>query len=906
MDFVRPVFNVSRVASTDPAAIHTLTDLIDFNAQSNPHHVFAMQEVCQNGKHIELVSVTFQKLKQAAMSWAHRIQGSLPCLSSSTSRRPVALFLESDINLFIHLAGSMLMHSPVLVLSIRLSPTAISHLIKSTSARAVVVSSRTEPIVAQALGELPIKCRTELQILHSVPFLELLNAESANGGLTIEKKPSCDTETAVILHSSGTTGLPKPIRLAHRYLLGYAACHRLLSDQCIGRPNVSTLPMYHGLGLLSPCISLATGKPSCFPSASLIPSSLSIPMLIEQAQAKSLITVPSILEEVKTDPRFLQSMAGLDFVAVGGGAIKSSLGDLLISARVNLLNHYGATEIGAIAPIFVPEEDYDWHYLRIRTDMGLEINEVGQDDNGSVLCQLTGYPFGWGCPFVIRDMLRLRPGSKHIEVAIVGRNDDLLVLSTGEKVLPNRLEATISEQNGIKSALMFGQDREEVGLLIEPESSLHNEAVEDLAENMKLDRHARVASRNMILVIPCNKSLPRSDKGSVMRQEAYGLLADEINLAYVPDNVLAHSLPPLETELEQLLSGLRKLVEKCLEDRQLSVKDWSNSVDWFEMGMDSLEATRLARCLNAIPNKKVFLPLTSNPVLPAFIYRNPSFDALSRALLSSTKRSATADSKQMLDLVSRYAVNVTGGQIVMLTGARGHLGAHLLKCLVGNSGVSRVICVSRSYQGKDLRKRQEESNGAHGIHLSDQAWTKVQFLSSDHLDQPFLGLRREEYEALRGAVTHIIHNAWPMDFQRTLESLEPQVQAVQRLVELAVDSHRQQGASTLPRLLFTSSIAVGSQYAGGRILPEAPIADPLSTADIGYARAKWVCEQILTEAVRTSPHPSFLPMIVRLGQLSGSTIAGSWNPHEHVPLMLRVSQLVGALPVLDGVSHVPL
>lgn len=390
-----------------------------------------------------------------------------------------------------------------------------------------------------------------------------------------------------------------------------------------------------------------------------------------------------------------------------------------------------------------------------------------------------------------------------------------------------------------------------------------------------------------------------------MRQEAYGLLADEINLAYVHNNVLAHSLLPLGTDPEQLLSGVRKLVEKCLEDRQLSVKDWSNSVNWFEMGMDSLEATRLARYLNDIPNKEAFPPLTRDPVRPAFIYQNPSFDALSRALLSWTEKSATADSKQMLELVSRYAANVTGGSTVVLTGARGHLGAHLLNCLVGNPRITRVICISRSHQGQDLRKCQERSNGAHGICLSDQAWTKIQFMSSNHLDQPFLGLRRAEYDSLRGAVTHIIHNAWPMDFQRTLESLEPQVQAVQRLVELAVDCCRQQGTSTLPRLLFTSSIAVGSQYAGGRILPEAPIADPLSTAGIGYARAKWVCEQILTEAVQANPQPAFLPMIIRLGQLSGSTISGGWNPNEHVPLILRVSQLVGALPALDGVSHGP-
>ena len=49
----------------------------------------------------------------------------------------------------------------------------------------------------------------------------------------------------IILHSSGTTGLPKPIYLTHRYLLGYAACHEFPEDKDMSGISVSTLPLYH-------------------------------------------------------------------------------------------------------------------------------------------------------------------------------------------------------------------------------------------------------------------------------------------------------------------------------------------------------------------------------------------------------------------------------------------------------------------------------------------------------------------------------------------------------------------------------------------------------------------------------------------------------------------------------------
>jgi hypothetical protein len=49
----------------------------------------------------------------------------------------------------------------------------------------------------------------------------------------------------LILHSSGTTGLPKPIYQSHKYLLGYTVCHQHSQYEDIGGLNLSTLPLYH-------------------------------------------------------------------------------------------------------------------------------------------------------------------------------------------------------------------------------------------------------------------------------------------------------------------------------------------------------------------------------------------------------------------------------------------------------------------------------------------------------------------------------------------------------------------------------------------------------------------------------------------------------------------------------------
>jgi acyl-coenzyme A synthetase/AMP-(fatty) acid ligase len=48
----------------------------------------------------------------------------------------------------------------------------------------------------------------------------------------------------LILHSSGTTGLPKAIRQSHGYILNYLMCYDFSDAECY-RLNLTSLPLYH-------------------------------------------------------------------------------------------------------------------------------------------------------------------------------------------------------------------------------------------------------------------------------------------------------------------------------------------------------------------------------------------------------------------------------------------------------------------------------------------------------------------------------------------------------------------------------------------------------------------------------------------------------------------------------------
>lgn len=136
-----------------------------------------------------------------------------------------------------------------MLLSARLSTPALAHLLFETSAKAIIFSRRTERSANEALTRFS-RSEDVPALIHVASYRALIDSLSSKKdvvapSLALESAPFEDLPGSIILHSSGTTGLPKPIPLTHRYLLGYAACHQLEPQEAEGRLNVSTLPLYH-------------------------------------------------------------------------------------------------------------------------------------------------------------------------------------------------------------------------------------------------------------------------------------------------------------------------------------------------------------------------------------------------------------------------------------------------------------------------------------------------------------------------------------------------------------------------------------------------------------------------------------------------------------------------------------
>ncbi|TFK52667.1 acetyl-CoA synthetase-like protein [Heliocybe sulcata] len=954
--FTRAHINLG-YAPDHPEGVSTLPELIEFNARHNPDHVFGLQ--ARAGEGAEPCQITFKQLQAAverASAWLVKNGATTGRTSRDQKVPPVGILLGSDITIYIYIAALLRIGTPVLCLSARLTPLAIAHLLKATSPSTLLINAQVHRAAKETLSLLSSD-DSQITFLDAIGYEDLLNPSSSVLSAPVPalyRDYDSHATDAIIMHSSGTTGLPKPIFHAQRYILVYANCHRLPEQKF--EYNVSTLPLYHGFGLLAPSLALSIGLPFVLPPASIIPTARSTLAVLKSTGARSMLSVPSILEDILNLPGEdgVAALKKLDFIAIGGAPMKEPVGEALVQQGVKLLNHWGATEIGAIAPIEYIPAGYDWHYLMPRTDIGLKFIPMVDSSSDILTYRLVGQAPGWPEPFVVQDLLEAHPAHKNW-VKILGRSDDLIVLATGEKVRPTGMEKAVAEHPDVKHVLAFGDGMFSLGLLVEvAEGKRKGETLKEGQEALEVflteldeylaagneltDKHGKVTREMLIITREEEKPLVRTDKGSLARKATFQKFDAEIKFCYERADVSkAEPLPSIETDDGSALwDAIRNLVKSIMgiED------DLADDADFFEAGMDSLQASRLRRAivngLRVTPN----LPAAVGELAPDFVFERSSIAKLWGAVYAIMKGTYVDGAveggdkeerrvRNMEAMVEKYRQELKGyeelavkareasgskqadGAIVLLTGSTGSLGCMLVQRLASDETVKKIICLNRPSQGgvEAMRKKQVSALEKRGAHLDAKAWEKV-VLRESEISKPDFGLSESDFAELLD-VTHIIHNAWPVNFNRNLDSFEPHVKATSNLVRLCLLSAAKNPSSIPKRLLFASSIAVVGRYPllhpeGPFEVPETPL-DAVNTAEFGYPEAKWVCERLLLAANEfygdASPDgedPLLLTSSVRIGQMTGPEGSGAWNESEHFPIIVRTAQTMKALPDLDG------
>jgi len=643
-------------------------------------------------------------------------------------------------------------------------------------------------------------------------------------------------------------------------------------------------------------------------------------------------SVPYVLQMLAAEPDGLKLLKEMVLVGVGGAALPSSEGDDLVQQGVNLISRFGSAECGFLMS---SHRDYtvdkEWQYLR--RDKSPHLRFEPQEGGLAELIILPTWPHMAkrnrnDGSYATADLFEPHP-------TIIdawkyrSRSDSQLTLLTGKKFDPAPPEAAIATSSLLIDCLIFGNGQQCPGALLFCSTSSADMTSEDVVDaiwpmvrklNSESQAHTRL-SRSMLVVMPKGApALEKSSKGTIMRTAAEVKYSAEISKAYednasIAMNGITDGGSSALVQVEEVPTTVLEIIKEVLGTDDAIPED----ADLFSFGVDSIACMQIRALLQSR------LLAANSPKLPLnIVYDCGTIRNTVKHILTIRKGGMFEKEDeigQMQTLVSEYSTfrtavvpisntasepsnglprSMPNGEVVILTGATGALGAHILDQLRTSPHVSQIHCLVRAASLTAARERVSKSliirNKAP---LDDVKSSSKIECHPCKLSDPHLGLEScpeniAIYTSLATQTTVIIHAAWAVNFSMRLSSfVKDHIAGLRNLINFALASP----CPSPPRFIFCSSTASVLGPNATFSIPENISYERLSASPLGYSRSKWVAEAICEQAhlnTRLRDRVS----VLRIGQLCGDTESGIWNVTEAWPLMLSSVSVTRSLPDL--------
>ncbi|KAJ5897984.1 hypothetical protein N7504_008272 [Penicillium tannophilum] len=861
--------------------------------------------------------ITFLELSRAvnATSWWIETHIGRP-----TKGETIAYMGNNDVRYILFMLASHKLGYTIFFPSTRLSNEAYAHVIGATDSSKFLFSHEKLHRVLElkkymALNSVEVPSIDD--ILGDSRGLEQYCFEKSYGEI--------EDEIAFMIHSSGTTGMPKPVPLTHGFLGTWDIAAQLPRPE--GRQTsffnhlgpadlvLSCTPYFHLMGLISFFESIFHNIP--FVSSPDKPLSVDLLVtVLQEAKPTATILPPSILEDMSQSEEALECLRTLDFVCFGGAPLAPEIGKKL-SQYTELRTVIGSSEMGIINSL-VPFGEGNWGYFEWNPAYNIDMQHIGDGLYELVIPRTQHSRLIHGVFHTFPTLKEYRSKdlfTKHASNDLLwkyhGRLDDVIVLNNGEKLNPVTLEKMIEDHPSVHRALLIGQGRFQSALLIEPtqgaklidDEKKFIELIWPQVEkaNEMVPNYGRVM-KNMIRLSSPEKPFRLTSKGTTQRHTVNKDYAQEIDDLYATQGDQLEMRLPSPVSLENIKGYLHNVISLLSGELNFSEAD-----DLYSLGMDSLRTIQLSKLLkNAIlansPDLNIeFISLQN-------IYAHSTVDRLAEMMMSGLKGEQAATTKvsradKLANLISKYTSDLptrsvkssqsAGPSTVILTGSTGSLGTYLLQSLINQENVNKVYCFNRT---KDAAARQVESFQSKGLPASSLFDSnKVEFLHVSFGESQF-GLASDKYQLLLDEVDLIIHNAWKVNFNHQVESFEhPHLFGMREFVNLSLNGRHN------AHVAFISSVSTIGGWVSetmGPVVPEVAMESIEQVLEQGYGESKFVGESICVEASRKSGVPT---SIFRVGQVAGpDTRMGLWNPHEWIPTLVATSKAMGKVPAELG------
>jgi len=296
-----------------------------------------------------------------------------------------------------------------------------------------------------------------------------------------------ESDTSIMLYTSGTTGRPKGVPRSHRAEASAAIAHAVQSRNALGERTLGVMPLYHTMGVRSMiAMAMLSGTLVCLPDWS--PAAAA--RLIQDERITALYLVPTLYHDLVSLPDLARyDLRTARRLGYAGAPMSSTLTHRVAEVfRPDVfVNHLGSTEVYTFAvcdrvvdkPGCVGRAGLFGRLRIVRPDperRGGVDDRVDRGETGELIVALdspeafAGY---WRRPDA--DARAIRDGwyftgdlayeDEDGDIFAVGRVDDMII-SGGENIHPVEVEDVLLRHPGVAEACVIGLPDERWGQIV--------------------------------------------------------------------------------------------------------------------------------------------------------------------------------------------------------------------------------------------------------------------------------------------------------------------------------------------------------------------------------------------------------------------------------------------------------
>lgn len=699
----------------------TVIDLFEQQVKLNPNKIAL---ICENER------ITYEELSKRADSFANYL--------SEIKNENIIVNISNSIETIVAIYGILKSGNTYIPVDVSMPIDRLNYIIKDADAKYIISKNRYD----------------------NIQNIDISKIETSNKKINNSKSDSI----AYIIYTSGTTGNPKGVRILNKSLMNYIYWGSKVYNNT---DNKIVMPLFTSIGF---DLTVTTIFLPLITGGSIVITNKNIIDIFNTTEINTIKLTPAHFALVNYN---IKSYENIKTLILGGEALKTNTcyNYTKYNNLVSIFNEYGPTEatVGCMiykynkdkdldetVKIGIPANNFKLHILNKKRQCvpigcegelyisgdGLSIGYVNLEERNREYFKDNMYKTG--------DIVKL---DFDMQMKYIGR------LDTQVKINGYRIEL-----DDISNIIAKNFDLKDIVVTTKEINKINNMCVYYVADKVYSEKEFQdlLHTKLPLYMIPNLyfkvKEIPLSINGKVDFRKL-DKLSVNINNTNSVDNY--------KNKLEVIMCNILKEL--------LNTNDVNPNSNIFKLGIDSLT---IIKCQIKLAGYNYTVDMQK-------FYEYPVVRDFCNHILNNHKNETNImkkDLNEYKDITFAKSNNKQKVENVMLIGATGYLGSHILYELLQNNNIKKIYCVIR---GNDYKEKLDRKFSYYFENIDIANQSKVDIIHGD-MEQENFAINKEIFknvDVIINAAAMVKHNGHRSEFEKS------NVQTVSNIIKVCIENN---------------------------------------------------------------------------------------------------------------------